>query len=102
MEKWIKEISTDELELDEKNRELLSILGIEKYLDFVRMYEGTRIYINMYDEIIKKARDNRIKKEYNRRNIRELAVKYNLTDERIRQITKDLGIEGQISITDFN
>lgn len=98
MENWIKEIKVDDLELDEKNKELIEVLGIEKYLEFVKIYGGTRFYVNMYDEIIKNARDKRIRKEYNRYNTRYLANKYNLTEERIRQITRDLGIDGQISI----
>lgn len=98
MDEWIKDISMDELELDEKNKKLLEILGVEKYLEFVKEYGGSRIYINMFDEVIKNARDNRIKEEYNRYNIRELAIKYNLTDERVRQVVKNLGIEGQVSI----
>lgn len=100
MEEWVKELNIDDLELDEKNKEMLAVLGVEKYLEFVKLYGGTRVYINMYDEVIKNARDKRIKKEYNRYNTRYLANKYNLTEERIRQITRDMGMEGQISIFD--
>lgn len=100
MKDWIKELNTDDLELDEKNKELLSVLGIEKYLEFVKIYGGTRFYVNMYDEVLKNARDKKIKREYNRYNTRYLAAKYNLSEERIRQITRSLGMEGQISLFD--
>lgn len=100
MENWIKEITINDLDLDEKNKELCETLGINMYLKFVKQYGGSRLYINMYDEILKNARDKMIRQEYNRYNLRELSKKYELSEERIKQIVRDLGMENQVSIFD--
>ena len=100
MDEWMSGIEIEDLGLDEKNREMVEILGIEKYLEFVKTFGGSRLYINMYDEIIKNVRDRKIRKEYTRYNVRRLAHKYGLTEERIKQIVKGMGIENQMSIFD--
>lgn len=96
MENWIREIELDDL--DEKNKEIAEIIGIGNLLKLAKAYGGESLYINKFDEIIKTRRDKNIKTEYNRYNIKKLAIKYNLTEKRIKQIVSELGMENQISI----
>jgi Mor family transcriptional regulator len=99
MEDWTKEIKIDDL--DEKNREIAELIGIDNFLKLIEFYGGTRIYFNKLDEVTKTIRDRKIKREYNRYNIGALAKKYNLAYESVRRILKDEPIENQISIIDF-
>ena len=73
-------------DLTENQRAIAEYIGIEAYVKLSFLCGGTRPYITKRDEIIKDARDRRIKKEYNGCNIDVLAMKYDLTDVRIRQI----------------
>lgn len=89
MEEWVLNLNPDDLCLDEKNVELLGILGLDKYMEFVRAYGGTRIYVNKFSEVIKKARDKNICKEYNGYNLRQLSIKYNLATDSIRRLINE-------------
>ncbi|MEA4986998.1 MAG: Mor transcription activator family protein, partial [Anaerovorax sp.] len=71
MENWMKEIELDDL--DEKNREIAELVGIDNFLKLIEFYGGTRVYFNKMDEITKTIRDRKIKDEYNRYNIGALA-----------------------------
>lgn len=99
MENWMKEIKLDDL--DEKNREIAEIIGIDNFLKISELYGGTRVYFNKLDEVTKTIRDRKIKQEYNRYNIGTLAKKYNLAYESVRRILKDEPLENQTSIFDF-
>lgn len=99
MERWMKEITLNDL--DEKNREIAEIIGVENYLKLIEFYGGTRVYFNKLEEVTKGIRDQKIKAEYNRYNIRELIVKYNLAEESIRRILRSEPAEGQISLFDM-
>ncbi len=98
MESWIKEISLEDL--DEKNRELAEVIGVETFLALSEIYGGNRIYVNKLDEIVKPIRDRKIKREYNRYNVLELSQKYNLAAESIRRILRDEPLESQLGLFD--
>jgi len=95
---WIKEIKINDL--DVKNKELAEIIGIENLIKLSEYYGGTRIYVNKLEEVLKPIRDKKIMDEYNRYNVKDLAKKYNLAEESVRRIVRELGIEGQISLFD--
>lgn len=98
MNDWIKEIKINDL--DVKNKELAEIIGIENLIKLSEYYGGTRIYVNKLEEVLKPIRDKKIMNEYNRYNVKDLAKKYNLAEESVRRIVRELGIEGQISLFD--
>ncbi len=98
MNDWIKEIKINDL--DVKNKELAEIIGIENLIKLSEYYGGTRIYVNKLEEVLKPIRDKKIMDEYNRYNVKDLAKKYNLAEESVRRIVRELGIEGQISLFD--
>lgn len=98
MESWVNELTIDDL--DEKNKEMAKIIGMEKFLDLCKFYGGDRFYFNKLDDLIRVTRDRKIKEEYNGYNSRALALKYNLTTERIKQIVRDNSMKEQMSMFD--
>lgn len=99
-DKWAKEITLEDLPFKEKA--IAEIIGLANYIEFARIYGGTRIYVNKLEESLKDARDKKISDEYTKYNVNFLAKKYNLTENRIRQIAGDRSMEGQISLFDEN
>ncbi len=99
-EEWIKEISLDDLE--EKNREIAEIIGIENFIELCKYYGGaTPIYFNKLSKILDTIRNKKILEEYNKYNVDKLGRKYNLSSERIRQIIRAEEMEkSQISLFD--
>ena len=82
---------------NEEQKNLAIIIGIDAYINLVKNYGGTNIYILKSDSLIKDIRDKKIRSEFNGYNYRYLAKKYNLTDGAIREIVDCRQLEGQIS-----
>ena len=92
MNDWIKEIEINDL--DEKNKEFAEIVGVENFLKLCKHYGGgTAFYFNVLEEILKPIRNKKIVEEFDGYNIKYLAKRYRLTDERIKQIVKDEEIQ---------
>ena len=82
---------------NEEQKNLAIIIGIDAYINLVKNYGGTNIYILKSDSLIKDIMDKKIRSEFNGYNYRYLANKYNLTDRAIREIVDCRQLEGQIS-----
>ena len=82
---------------NEEQKNLAIIIGIDAYINLVKNYGRTNIYILKSDSLIKDIRDKKIRSEFNGYNYRYLAKKYNLTDRAIREIVNSDYIDGQIS-----
>ena len=83
--KLIKEDIYEHLEL------LYEIVGEEKYLEIVRMYGGSNLYIPTYKATIRNSRNSRnreIKKKYNGLNAKYLASEYGMSVNNIKNIIK--------------
>lgn len=94
--------------LDEEQRTLAALVGMEAFRALVRAYSGTSIYIPKIESLEKAVRDEYIKKEFDGTNYRELALKYGLTETWIRNIVidkareiKERPIEGQMTMADY-
>lgn len=94
-------------DLDEAQKQLAEIIGIENYLKLVDIYGGTSIYIKKPDGFLRASRNEQIKEEFNGYNYRQLATKYDLSEVQIRSIVADRvkevrarPIDGQINIFD--
>lgn len=72
--------------LKEEQKEVAEIIGIENYIKLVKYFGGSSIYIHKADTISRVIRDEQIKEEFNGRNYKELALKYNLSVNQIREI----------------
>ena len=88
-------------DLDEEQRTLAGLIGIEAFRALVRSYNGTPII----ESLEKPVRDELIREEFDGKNYRELALKYGLTETWIRNIViekareiKSKPMDGQISL----
>lgn len=95
-------------QLDDDQKTLAGLIGMEAFRNLVRSFNGTSIYIPKIESLEKAVRDELIKEEFDGRNYRELALKYGLTETWIRNIVLDKAreirqrpIDGQMSIQDF-
>ena len=72
--------------LDEEQKALAELIGLEGLKNLVRAYNGTSIYVPKIESLEKTVRDEYIKAEFDGGNYRELALKYGLTETWIRNI----------------
>ena len=61
-------------------------LGIDKIKALFKEFGGTSVYFPKKKMIYKEARDREIRSKYNGFNIKELAIKYNMSESYIRAI----------------
>ena len=105
-------ISLDQINKDilkEEQLEVAELIGIENYRLLIEYYAGTTIYIPKLSEIERTKRNEQIRCEYlKHRNLKILALKYDLTEVQIRNIVLDLyksrkeePLDGQMSIYDI-
>lgn len=94
--------------LDEDQKKIAELVGMNGFRNLVRTFGGTAIYIPKVESLEKTVRDQRIREEFDGSNYRELAIKYGLTETWIRSIVLDKireirekPLEGQISIFDL-
>lgn len=76
-------------ELDEKNKDIAKIIGIENLLLLCEYFGGTRIYVNKLDHVTAILRNRKIKEEYNGYNSQHMVRKYNLTEIQIHRILNE-------------
>jgi Mor family transcriptional regulator len=98
-EEWMQDINPEDL--PEPYFEISKLIGLENTLKLADRYQGTGIYLPKLDGVIRKIRDEKIKKEFNGGNYRELARKYGLTEVWVRQITGDCHNENQATLFDL-
>lgn len=94
--------------LDEEQKNLAELIGLEAFKNLVKAFNGTSIYIPKIESLEKTVRDQLIKEEFDGGNYKELALKYGLTETWIRNIVlekakeiKAKPIDGQMSVMDF-
>lgn len=90
------------LEIDmipgEVNQTIASEIGMENFLKLTKIAGGRTLYLPLYQNTIKPARDKMIKSQYNGYNSLELAKKYDLTERRVMQIVGGDLMSGQCSM----
>ena len=69
---------------------LYEIVGDEKYLEIVRMYGGSNLYIPTYKATIRNSRNREIKRRYNGVNASSLANEYGMSVNNLRNIVKKI------------
>lgn len=94
--------------LEEEQKTLAELIGMDAFRSLVRAFNGTSIYIPKIESLEKTVRDQLIKEEFDGGNYRELALKYGLTETWIRNIVlekareiKARPIDGQMTMEDF-
>lgn len=73
-------------ELPEEQREIAECIGMDSYKRLVKMFGGSRIYVQKADSILKTVRNRRIIQMFNGKNYRHLALIFGLSENRIRYI----------------
>ena len=68
---------------------LYEIVGDEKYLEIVRMYGGSNLYIPTYKATIRNSRNREIRQRYNGVNGSQLAFEYGMSVNKLRNIIKE-------------
>ena len=69
-------------------KELANVIGLEAYKKLVQHYGGSYIYINKSDTVVRSERHAEICEKFNGSNYSQLALEYNLTENRIRSILR--------------
>lgn len=85
-------------DLSFESQSIVKIIGVEKFLELCYLARGERLYFPRPENVLLQARNRKIKQEFNGRNYAELARKYKLTTQRIRDVLKDAQIVGQIEL----
>ena len=97
MEKIPDNVTLDILPSEQKD--IARLIGLDAYLQLVRQYGGSQLYIAKADKIEAAIRDEKIREEFTGGNIHFLAIKYNLSERSIREIVSPFRtIEGQTSL----
>ncbi|MDY3958422.1 Mor transcription activator family protein [Romboutsia timonensis] len=65
---------------------MYEIVGEEKFLEIIRMYGGSNLYIPTYKSVVRSSRNREIAKRYNGINASQLAREYGITVNQIRNI----------------
>lgn len=83
-DEWVKELSIEDI--PDGLREIVPIVGIKSAIDLAKHFGGQHIYFPKIDKTLSLQRDKKIRKEFNGSNHRELARKYDLSENWIRRI----------------
>lgn len=65
---------------------MYEIVEEEKFLEIIRMYGGSNLYIPTYKSVVRSSRNREIAKRYNGINASQLAREYGITVNQIRNI----------------
>lgn len=88
-------------DIADRYQRIVEIVGIPQFVELANYARGDELYFPKAENILAPARNRRIKKEYNGYNEKELADRYNLTIQQIRNIMKDEPPVGQMSLDDY-
>ena len=82
-------------DMTEEQKMLIDTIGADFFMDLVRVYGGSYVYIPKNDNIVRSIRNRNIRNDFNGHNFKELAAKYGLTVARIRSIIKETKSTGK-------
>lgn len=77
-------------DIPDNHRPIVELIGLEKFILLSDYAKGDELYFPQADKILIPARNRRIRKEYNGYNKKELAQKYNLTIQQIKNIIRNV------------
>lgn len=85
-------------DLTTEQRQIAEEIGIQAYIKLSLLCGGTRPYIAKATELTRNPRNRRIKEEFTGYNIKQLARKYDLTEDWVRKIVFENDLEGQLPL----
>lgn len=83
----MEKVSTETISVDYKK--YAEIIGIENFIKLSCLYGGVPIHIPKLKNLMIPARNAKIFKEFNGRNIKKLALKYNLSLRYMYELTRE-------------
>lgn len=72
-----------------EQREIAHAIGIKAYIELVKLYGGSNIYIAKMDKLFCIKRDAEIIRHFNGENYTSLAKQYGLSERAVRTIVAD-------------
>ena len=93
------ELDIYEEDLTPEQRDIYDCIGSQAYEKLVQRYGGLSIYIAKADSVIRSARDEKIRRDFNGYNFKFLVNKYNLSDRRWTLESECAGTEGECEWT---
>lgn len=72
-----------------EQREIAQAIGIKAYIELVKLYGGSNIYIAKMDKLFCIKRDAEIIRHFNGKNYTSLAKQYGLSERAVRTIVAD-------------
>ena len=82
-------------DMTEEQKMLIDTIGADCFMDLVRVYGGSYVYIPKNDNIVRSIRNRNIRNDFNGHNFKELAAKYGLTVARIRSSIRETKSTGK-------
>lgn len=65
---------------------LIDIMGIEAFIELIKQYGGSSLYIPNENSVLKPIRNRLIKKHFNGHNYKELAKEFKISEMQVRNI----------------
>ena len=65
---------------------LVDIMGIEAFIQLIKQYGGSSLYIPSENSVLKPIRNRLIKKHFNGHNYKELAKEFKISEMQVRNI----------------
>lgn len=81
---WLAELT--ETDFPPQLRELVASIGIEAAVSLARVYGGCQFYVPKVDALLRKKRDQLVRRDKEQLGYKETARKYGLTEVWVRQI----------------
>ncbi len=73
-------------DLDDDDKALAELIGLESFVKLVRVYGGSYIYLKKLNTVARNVRDEEIRKKFDGSNYYEIAKEYNLSEKMVRNI----------------
>lgn len=73
-------------DLPEVLQDLVNIMGIEAFIELIKQYGGSSIYIPNENSILKPIRNRLIKQYFNGNNYKQLAKEFKISEMQVRNI----------------
>lgn len=86
-------------ELTEEIQVIANLIGLENLLKLSHYANGSQIYVPIPETILRKARNREIKNQYNGCNKKEIAQKWNITENQVDKILRGY-VSKQMNIFD--
>ena len=76
-------------DLPEEMQTISNLIGFDNLLKLSHYANGSRIYIPNPEMLLKKARYQQIKDEFNGCNLKKLSIRWGMSEEHIRKILRE-------------